>query len=307
MGVDLWAMLSSGGEDRGMTSTTNSRGSEGRKKGRAVVARTKGQSSGPVTRMLSPSAGGDLLKPFVFLDYFEFDGHQDFAFQPHPHSGIATHTTFFEGALVYGDSTGKVGSMSGESIEWMQAGGGVWHWGRPEPGILTRGYQLWVALPPEVELTPATSTYIEAESIDGDRHVRILFGVYGDLASPLSLRLPMTYLHVRLSDGEEWTFEPAQDHDLAWLAVNQGRLRTADVALEKELAVFAEGSQPISLVATGTTEFVIGSARKHPYDLFMGPSSVHTSEETLRLGLARIAELGDEPIVQEARRGPLVA
>jgi hypothetical protein len=39
--------------------------------GRAIVTRTAGRQHGPVKRLVSPSDLGDVLKPFVFLDYFD--------------------------------------------------------------------------------------------------------------------------------------------------------------------------------------------------------------------------------------------
>jgi redox-sensitive bicupin YhaK (pirin superfamily) len=269
---------------------------------REVAVRTKGRRHGPITRLVSPSDLGEMLKPFVFLDYFELDAASGFSFNAHPHSGIATHTTFLDGAMAYGDSTGKTGSMAAGSVEWMQAGGGVWHWGQPLPGTPSRGYQLWVALPPELELAPATSAYVDADLVEGDSRVRALIGDYGTLRGAVPTQLPMTYLHVRLADGEIWTYEPQEGHDLAWLAVNQGRLHTAGVILEQELAVFADGNAPIEIRSEGTTEFVIGSARKHPHALVLGPSSVHTSHEALLQGHARIIELASAPDVLVARR-----
>ncbi len=138
---------------------------------REVVARTKGRRHGPITRLASPSDLGEMLKPFVFLDYFELDAASGFGFNAHPHSGIATHTTFLDGALDYGDSTGKSGSMAVGNLEWMQAAGGVWHWGQPSPGTPSRGYQLWVALPPAIELAQATSAHIDADLVEGDGRV----------------------------------------------------------------------------------------------------------------------------------------
>ena len=38
---------------------------------RRVTYRTRGHSQGPITRLVSPSDVGELIKPFVFLDYFE--------------------------------------------------------------------------------------------------------------------------------------------------------------------------------------------------------------------------------------------
>ena len=123
------------------------------------------------------------------------------------------------------DSTGKAGELGSQSIEYMQAGGGVWHTGKPGDGQRVRGFQLWVALPPELELAPAESHYVEASVIPGDGRLRVLLGSYGDQRSPIPYPSPVTYLHVRLSDGETWTFHPSAGHDLAWLAVSVGAVR----------------------------------------------------------------------------------
>ncbi|HTD04838.1 MAG TPA: pirin family protein, partial [Undibacterium sp.] len=45
-------------------------------------------------------------------------------------------------------------------------------------------------------------------------------------------------------------------------------------------------------VAEGDTEFVIGSAVKHPHELVMGYYSVHTSRQALERGEAEIQRIG---------------
>src|SRR3982750_905975 len=115
-----------------------------------IVYRTRGRAGGPIARLVSPSDLGQLIKPFVFLDHFNFDGRErpmsmDLGW--HPHSGIATVTVVLEGALRYAETTGKAGLLPAGGVEWMRAGNGVWHTGAPEPGGV-RGFQLWVALPP---------------------------------------------------------------------------------------------------------------------------------------------------------------
>ncbi|AZE23645.1 Pirin-related protein [Pseudomonas chlororaphis subsp. aureofaciens] len=41
---------------------------------RDIVHRARGISSGPITRLVSPSDWGGFIKPFVFLDLFDFEG-----------------------------------------------------------------------------------------------------------------------------------------------------------------------------------------------------------------------------------------
>jgi hypothetical protein len=56
---------------------------------RQIAHRTRGQAHGPLTRLMSPSDFGEILKPFVFLDLFDLEG-KPFVEPLHPHSGIAT-------------------------------------------------------------------------------------------------------------------------------------------------------------------------------------------------------------------------
>ena len=256
---------------------------------RRLAHRTRGQTQGPITRLMSAGDIGELVKPFVFLDYFDFSGFRGAGLPVHPHSGIATHTTIIEGSVLYADSTGKSGTLRARGIEWMQAGGGVWHGGGPGPhdGEL-RGFQLWVALAPPLELAPAHSQYVDAASISSDDHTRVLLGTYRGVSSVIPYPAPVTFLQVNLRDGERWTYEPSHGHDIAWLAVATGGLRVAGTSLHREMAVFEEGSAPIEVVAEGDVELVVGSALKHPHPLVTGDYSVHTSRETLTLGEAGI-------------------
>ena len=67
---------------------------------RAIVQRTRGRAQGFATRLMSPSDFGEILKPFVFLDFFDHQG-APFTAGLHPHSGIATLTYIAEGSVSY--------------------------------------------------------------------------------------------------------------------------------------------------------------------------------------------------------------
>src|SRR3989475_10315145 len=124
---------------------------------RQIALSTRGRRHGPITRLVSPSDIGELIKPFVFLDHAEVAPRPEPLFGIHPHSGIATLTTVLRGGMVYEDTTGMTGSVPTGGLEWMKAGNGVWHDGGATPREPPRGLQLWAALPPSGEDAPPES------------------------------------------------------------------------------------------------------------------------------------------------------
>jgi redox-sensitive bicupin YhaK (pirin superfamily) len=266
---------------------------ENRRATREITHRTSGVTHGPITRLVSPGDLGEVMKPFVFLDLAVFDGRVE----PmpaerfwHPHSGIATVTVPLDGAIRVVDTTGADVVLPAGGVEWMRAGNGVWHTGQAQPGSV-RAFQLWVALPPELENGPSASLYVQPPQVHSVGPARVILGAYGGAASAIDAP-PMTYLQVSLESGERWTFEPPPGQTVGWLAVGDGELRAPERVRGGEVVVFERSGAPIELVAHGPTRFVIGSARPHPHELVLGYYSVHTSVDALRRGEAEIRRIG---------------
>ena len=260
---------------------------------RANTHRTSGVTRGPITRLVSPSDLGEVMKPFVFLDLAVFDDRAERL--PierfwHPLSGIATVTVPLDGAIRIVDTTGADVVLPAGGIEWMRAGHGVWHSGQAERGTM-RGFQLWVALPPELENGPSASQYIQPQEVRSVGPARVILGSYGGASSPIDAP-PMTYLQVDLKPGERWTFQPAPGHTVGWLAVSDGELRTPERVSAGEIVVFEPADTAIELVAHGPTRFVLGAAAPHAHDLALGYYSVHTSADALRRGEDEIRRIG---------------
>jgi len=259
---------------------------------RPIAFRTSGHRHGPITRLVSPSDVGELIKPFVFLDHGEIEPTRQPVFGIHPHSGIGTLTVVLSGSIAYEDTTGKKGQIAAGGLEWMKAGNGVWHDGRVLPGEPVRFYQLWIALPASQENSPPESQYMAPDAVQEDGPVRVILGRFGRARSPIRAPDGINYLHVRLKNGQRWRYTPPAGH-VAWLSVDQGRLRSSETIDAGQLAVFDEYGGAINLQADGATSFVIGSAIKHPHPLVLGNYSVHTSAEALAQGEAEIRRIGE--------------
>ncbi len=261
---------------------------------RAIVHRTRGSTHGPITRLVSPGDLGEVLKPFIFLDRFEVPagGHPP-RFGMHPHSGIATLTYLMSGQTAYEDTTGEHGArgvLPNGGVEWMMAGGGVWHTGAPDNTERVLGFQLWVAMPPALELAGAYSMYLGPDNVPKAGPARVLLGTFEGKTSPIPAPSDMTYLGVHLQAGTTWRFEPPAGHTVAWAAVGEGELAAPARLRTGDLAVFEDDGGAIEFEAHTATAFVLGSGVRHPHDLFMGPYSVHTNAEALHSGQAGIRQ-----------------
>lgn len=261
---------------------------------RHVVQRAAGHRHGPVTRIFSPGDIGHQVKPFVFLDHFDFQATGGSMFPMHPHSGIATTTVLLSGALRYEDTTGASGVLEAGSVEWMRAGLGVWHDGAPNGAGRFRGYQLWVALPEALEHAPAQSQYLPPDAVPQSGPARLILGNYAGVQSQVLAPENLLFLHVNLSDGESWRLTPEAGHEVGWLHVSEGALHLGGERIANELAVLNESDAAIDVVAQGPTEFVIGTAVRHPHPLVLGNYSVHTSRAALRVGEQEIVRIGEQ-------------
>ncbi|MDB5975001.1 MAG: Pirin like protein [Nevskia sp.] len=261
--------------------------------GRHIIFRTRGHAHGPIVRMVSASDIGKMIKPFVFLDLVDTQeaiGKQGFGW--HPHSGIATMTVAIEGEGRYVESIGPEGTMVAGDIEWLSAGRGVWHSGSAAPPI--KAFQLWIALPPERELTPAFSQHLSASEIPSDGPARVLLGSSGKAISPIDAPSDVNCFVVQLEAGQSWFYQPPRDHKTGWIAVMDGSLCRPGAVDKGELAIFDQSDAAIEFEAVTDTRFLLGTAIPHSQDLHIGQYSVHTNSAALVEGELEIARIGRE-------------
>jgi redox-sensitive bicupin YhaK (pirin superfamily) len=156
----------------------------------------------------------------------------------------------------------------------------------------TKGFQLWVALPPDLELAEPQGQYLDASAFQSAGPARVIAGEFARIKSLVASPAGLTYLDVQLRAGERWLFQPPGNHTVAWIAVHQGTVTMPEPVSVGEAVVFEDGNKPIVFEAAMDTGFVLGSAVKHPYDLVTGHYSVHTTKDALRQGESNITAIG---------------
>ncbi|MBR9854939.1 MAG: pirin family protein [Algicola sp.] len=101
-----------------------------------------------------------MIGPFIFIDHMgptKLGPNKYMDVDQHPHTGLSTLTFMLEGEIMHEDSLGTKQRIKPGSVNWMTAGKGVTHTERtPEDmrngnTFVAHGYQIWVALPKELE------------------------------------------------------------------------------------------------------------------------------------------------------------
>lgn len=283
------ALLFGGGCERGRATETNARPAR-----RSVVHRGPVAQHGLIRNLVSPRGLGEQLKPFVFFDHLSGPVEPGFGFPFHPHSGIATLTYQLDADVDYEDTTGQRGRLLATGLEWMQAGGGAWHRGTIQPqGIVTSGFQLWFALPPDAEEAPSRGLYLPPVQVPVVGNARVLLGEYEGARSPLEPPFVANYFDIVLRRGERWTFEPPATHSVLWAYVYGGAVLANETRAASELLVFSEGPGLLGVEALEDSRLLVGSAPRLDQPLVVGRSSVHSSSAALQRSAGRIRDLGE--------------
>jgi redox-sensitive bicupin YhaK (pirin superfamily) len=275
-----------------MSSAIDSRVTSSLQSSRRVVLRIGGKTTGPFTPLVRPSDVGRLIKPFVVVDHLVIETAGSHPFGLHPHSGIATFMTLLEGSVNIQDSNGHPMTLNAGDAEWMQAGLGVWHGGPFRTLERINLFQLWLSLPPTLELSRAYETLVPAAAIPTTGPARVLLGHLNGAKSSVGEALDLTYLDVRLKAGERWHYAPPPGHDVLWIAVFSGAVEVGERVSSGEMVVFDLSEEGVEFIATEQCGFLLGSAAQSPYDLTEGYYSVHTNPEALRRGEEEILRLG---------------
>ncbi len=261
---------------------------------RRIVLRSSGHDQGPVTRVVCPLDVGEIIKPFISLDRFDFDPRGSTLFSLLPYSGIATLTILLSGDLGYEDTGGTFGHLEGGGVAWMSAGNGVWHGATPASDARLFGYRLWIALPPELEHAAPTSLYLQTSEVPISGPARVILGTYDGVESKVLAPPELTTLHVQLHSGDTWRFSPEPSQRIAWAYAHGGVIEANGDRLQNELAVFSDGDESITFSARQDAELIVASAVKHSHDLVLGYQSVHTNVRSMQMGEREIRRLRSE-------------
>jgi len=237
------------------------------------------------------------LDPFLMLDEFSSSNADDYiaGFPDHPHRGFETVTYMLDGHMLHQDHLGNHGDLRSGGAQWMTAGRGIIHSEMPqqESGRM-RGFQLWINLPAQEKMKPASYQDILPEEIPrlklpGGGEVKIIAGIAEidgkTLAGPIQgISTEPLFLDVRLPVGGHFKHSIIKDHN-AFVYPYEGRLEIGPVAnrlpLEAQSAGILSMGEYLEIQAGDqATAFLLLAARpiREPIAQY-GPFVMNTRDE----------------------------
>ncbi len=140
--------------------------------------------------------------PFVLFEEFfmELPGE----FQEHPHRGVEMVTLVLGGYYRHLDGLGHDLALAEGWVDYVVAGRGMKHREMPARYGLTRGLQLWVALPsPDCETEPRCRQ-VAPEEIPEEREKGLVRRRIAGEGAALSLHLPVEWEEVEMEPRSFW-------------------------------------------------------------------------------------------------------
>ncbi len=222
---------------------------------KATMLRIDGQPrdlGGFRVRRLRPHPERQMVGPSILFDHLgpaEFAPGEGIDVRPHPHIGLATVTSPFEGVLRHRDSLGFVQDIHPEAVNWMTAGRGIQHSERTPPEVRAAGHrihaiQTWVARPRAHEETGPAFVHHPAATLPviaaPRARLTLIAGTALGATSPVAVLHPTFYLHVEAEAGAaiDLPDEPAERASMSprarcgWVAraCRPGRWRSPGLA-----------------------------------------------------------------------------
>lgn len=210
-----------------------------------------------------PQRQRSLVGAWCFLDHY---GPDDVAetggmrVPRHPHTGLATVSWLFTGAIDHLDSGGHAATVLPGELNLMIAGRGITHQEISTPDTATlHGVQLWYAMPSETRFSDNHFAHYAPKPVALPGAVaRVFIGELGGSTSPIDTRTPeLLGAELVIEAGATVTLSVRRDFEHAVLAENHDAVVNSVPVQHRSLGYVPLGSDTITITAGANTTRVI--------------------------------------------------
>ena len=239
-----------------------------------------------------------MVGPFAFIDHMGptlIKENNPLNVGQHPHIGLSTLTYLFEGEILHKDSLGTVQRISPGSVNWMTAGKGVVHTERTPEDLLKKehwvhGFQIWVALPKELEDIEPEFHHIEASELPKWKEAGVDFTLIAGTAygkeSPVPSYSPMFMLELKADRKSSFDTGDHLKGEIG-ICIVKGYIEACDQRIEKGNMLVAKDKDHCKIIIGDDTHLLIFGGAAFDEERYIFWNFVSTEQEKIEIAKER--------------------
>ncbi|WP_258100247.1 pirin family protein [Marinoscillum pacificum] len=234
-----------------------------------------------------------MVGPFIFIDHMgpsKIGPGSYLDVDVHPHIGLSTLTFLLDGEIVHQDSLGTNKKIVPGSVNWMVAGKGVTHTERTPESMRDgqtyglHGYQIWVALPKELEFMEPEFHHLDKSELpswtDGTAEFVLVAGKGFGKESPLPVHSELFMVEIKTT--EDYTLEiNSQLEGEIGICIVEGSIQACEHSLDAGNMLVSKTDNACNLTMKAGTHIFLFGGKPFPEERYISWNWVATEKETL--------------------------
>ncbi|THV57118.1 pirin family protein [Flagellimonas alvinocaridis] len=234
-----------------------------------------------------------MIGPFIFIDHMgptQLGPQKYMDVDQHPHIGLSTLTFMLEGEIIHRDGMGTHQRIRPGSVNWMTAGKGVSHTERtPEDmrhgnEFTAHGYQIWAALPKELENMEPQFHHIEGKDLpkwnDENAEFTLVAGEgYGKM-SPVPAHSPLFMIEVKNAGAYSLNVNGKLKGEIG-ICIVEGSIEACGEVVEKGNILVSKVEDTCNIKLSPNTHLLLFGGEPFPEERHIFWNFVSSSKETI--------------------------
>lgn len=234
-----------------------------------------------------------MIGPFIFIDHMgptQLGPSKYMDVNQHPHMGLSTLTFMLEGEIMHEDGLGTHQRISPGSVNWMTAGKGVTHTERTPPDLrdgktfTAHGYQIWVALPKELEDMEPQFHHIEGKDLpkwtDASATFTLIAGDGYGKKSPVPVHSDL--FMVEIKNTAEYTLNVNGNlKGEIGICIVEGSIKACGETVEKGNILVSKVEDTCNIILEPNTHLLLFGGEAFPEERFIYWNFVSSSQEKI--------------------------
>nr|WP_293300570.1 pirin family protein [Allomuricauda sp.] len=234
-----------------------------------------------------------MIGPFIFIDHMgptQLGPQKYMDVDQHPHIGLSTLTFMLEGEIIHKDGLGTHQRIRPGSVNWMTAGKGVSHTERtPEDmrqgNVFTaHGYQIWVALPKELENMEPQFHHIEGKDLpkwkDESAEFTLVAGEGYGKVSPVPVHSPLFMIEIKNAEPYALNVNGKLKGEIG-ICIVEGGIEACGEMVEKGNILVSKVENTCNIKLRPNTHLLLFGGEPFPEERHIFWNFVSSSKETI--------------------------